>query len=61
MDDAAAEVVARDFYEAIHADPRKPFATVLAGIRARSYEGVNPPDSYAAYCFYGDPLASQAV
>jgi hypothetical protein len=60
VDDAAAEVVAREFYRAIVADPRRPFAEVVAELRARSYEGENPPDSFAAYCFFGDPLAAQA-
>jgi hypothetical protein len=58
--DSVASVVARSFYDEIRADPQKPFARVLRDIRKRAYEGDDPEDSYAAYCFYGDPLAAQA-
>jgi hypothetical protein len=51
VEDGAAKKVAHDVYEAVLADPRKPFAAIMSEIRARSYEGTNPPDSYAAYCF----------
>jgi nucleoid DNA-binding protein len=47
--------VATLFYTAILAG--KPFARVFQDIRKRAYTGDDPPDSYAAYCFYGDPLA----
>jgi hypothetical protein len=58
--DDVAGTVAREFYDAVRADPSRPFAGVLRDIRARAYEGADPEDSYAAYCFYGDPLAAQA-
>jgi hypothetical protein len=34
-----------------------PFAQVFQDIRKQAYTGEAPLDSYAAYCFYGDPLA----
>jgi hypothetical protein len=58
-DDVAAEV-SRKFYDAAQADPHKPFATILRDIRKLAYEGQDPEDSYAAYSFYGDPLAARA-
>jgi hypothetical protein len=33
-----------------------PFAEALRRVRARGY-AVDGEDSYAAYCFYGDPAA----
>ena len=35
-----------------------PFAEVMKQIRAKAY--AQAIDSYAAYCFYGDPMASLA-
>jgi len=59
--DDVAGVVARSFYDQLHARPHKPFATIMRDIRARAYDGPDPEDSYAAYCFYGDPLAAQVA
>lgn len=59
--DVVAEQVARKFYERIQAEPWTPFAEILRDIRRLAYEGDDPEDSYAAYCFYGDPLAAQCV
>jgi hypothetical protein len=56
--DSVAGVVARDFYERVRKEPTVPYARILRDIRARSYQGDDPEDSYAAYCFYGDPLAA---
>jgi hypothetical protein len=56
MDDLAFEV-ARAFYAETRKDPTRPFADVLREIRARAYDRASPQDTYAAYCFYGDPLA----
>lgn len=53
--DAVAALVARRFYQAIIADPALPFAEAVRRIRRDAYEGIEPEDSYAAYCFYGDP------
>jgi hypothetical protein len=59
--DSVAGVVARDFYDAVRADSTVPFASILRDIRRKAYEGEEPEDSYAAYCFYGDPLAAQVT
>jgi hypothetical protein len=58
--DGPAHEVARIFYqEALRGDP-KPFAEILREIRQRAYEGKElGEDTYAAYCFYGDPLAAR--
>jgi hypothetical protein len=58
--DSVAGKVARRFYERVRSEPTTPFATILRDIRALAYEGDDPEDSYAAYCFYGDPRAAQA-
>ena len=58
--DSVAATVARTFYERAHVEPHTPFATILRDIRKLAYEGEDPEDSYAAYCFYGDPLAARA-
>jgi CHAT domain len=55
-DDIAHEVSTR-FYRAVERDPARPFADILRGLRAQAYTA-DGADSYAAYCFYGDPLAS---
>ena len=56
--DSLAHEVAQALYDAAIPDagPPVPVAEVLRGIRARAYRGANAgEDSYAAYCFYGDP------
>jgi len=59
-DDLAHEV-ALDFYRAVLDQPERPFAEVLRAIRARAYDqATGAEDTYAAYCFYGDPLACAA-
>jgi hypothetical protein len=50
----ALDVTTR-FYTAAFAGT--PFARILQEIRKDAYTGEAPPDSYAAYCLYGDPLA----
>ncbi len=57
--DSIAHQIAREFYEATLADPHRPFAEILSQIRKRAYQTPAGEDTYAAYCFYGDPLASQ--
>jgi hypothetical protein len=59
VDDAVASKVSRLFYDAVRANPSMAFARVMRDIRRLAYEGENPEDSYAAYCFFGDPLAAQ--
>jgi hypothetical protein len=57
VDDGVAHQVAACFYQAVRDDPSRPFADVLRLIRARAYDE-GGADSFAAYCFYGDPLAA---
>jgi hypothetical protein len=52
-------VVAREFYDEVQRHPELPFAEIMSGLRRRAYEGEEPADSYAAYCFFGDPLAAR--
>ena len=56
VDDETAHAAAIEFYDSVLREPHTPFAEILRRIRARGYE--NPgQDSWAAYCFYGDPAA----
>lgn len=57
--DEVAHEIAQEFYNQTLADPAKPFAEIIRSIRARAYAAGGGEDTYAAYCFYGDPLASQ--
>jgi CHAT domain len=57
-DDLAHEI-AMDFYNTTLQEPERPFADILRGIRAKAYDKTIGEDTYAAYCFYGDPLASR--
>lgn len=55
VDDAVAHDLAIAFYTALKEDREATPAAVLKGLRGRAYvEG--GADSWAAYCFYGDPL-----
>ena len=56
VDDDIAHKVATEFYRAVVNSPTIPFAEVLRRIRANGYSG-EADDSWAAYCFYGDPSA----
>jgi hypothetical protein len=56
--DSVAAKVGRIFYEQIKSNPRLSFAEAVREIRKLAY-GMYPEDSYAAYCFYGDPNAAQ--
>ena len=56
VDDETAHAAAIAFYETLLAEPRTSFAEALRAIRARGYAQPGE-DSYAAYCFYGDPTA----
>ncbi|HYW10104.1 MAG TPA: CHAT domain-containing protein [Longimicrobium sp.] len=55
--DSVAFEVAKAVYEGIMANPTRPFAEILRELRAKAYERDTGEDTYAAYCFYGDPLA----
>jgi hypothetical protein len=59
--DDLAHKVALDFYSAVRDQPQRPFAEVLREIRGRAYDqATGAEDTYAAFCFYGDPLACAA-
>lgn len=55
--DEIAHRVAEHFYDAIAERPDRPYAEILRDIRTFAYDG-GGEDSYAAYCYYGDPYAS---
>jgi CHAT domain len=55
--DEVAHQVAVDFYGRVGAEPGTPFAEILRSIRAKAYDRTVGEDTYAAYCFYGDPAA----
>lgn len=57
VDDADAHQVARDFYAALKTDRNIPISKIIARIRAKAYDKDLCRDSFAAYCFYGDPCA----
>ena len=54
VDDTIAHEIALEFYERAIADRARPFADILREIRAKAY-AQNGEDTYAAYCWYGDP------
>lgn len=56
--DTIAHEIAVEFYRRIKAEPATPFAAILRDLRVRSYAVEGGEDTYAAYCFYGDPLAT---
>ena len=57
--DRSAHKVATEFYDAIRSEARPSLAEALAAIRRKAYKDPNAKgdDTYAAYCYYGDPLA----
>lgn len=55
--DGVAHEVARAFYAMVAAEPQAGFAEILRRLRARAY-GAGGADSFAAYCWYGDPRAT---
>ena len=60
--DKAAHEAATIFYTRLGADPAVSFAEIIRDIRTRAYSGATlGEDTYAAYCFYGDPLATARV
>jgi hypothetical protein len=54
--DETARLVAEEFYKGVTAEPTRPFAAILRDVRRKAYES-GAKDTYAAYCFYGDPAA----
>ncbi|MFL6197257.1 MAG: CHAT domain-containing protein [Thermoanaerobaculia bacterium] len=57
--DSVAHELAVEFYRRLREEPETPFAEILRVLRARSYAAGGGEDTWAAYCFYGDPLASR--
>lgn len=60
VEDSVANKVATSFYEALKNTPEMPLAKILSSIRAEAYNEGGGRDTYAAYCFYGDPFATLA-
>lgn len=59
IDDTVAHTIATEFYNRLQAQKSIRPAEVLGELRARAFNGdTKGIDSYAAYCFYGDPLAT---
>ena len=56
--DSIAHEVAVAFYTEAVTNPKRPFADILRDIRAKAYAAGGGEDTYAAYCFYGDPLTA---
>ncbi len=60
VEDAVAGKIATIFYDKLKASPDTPLSEIFASIRTMAYEEGSGRDTYAAYCFYGDPFASLA-
>jgi CHAT domain-containing protein len=61
IEDKVAHKVAEEFYRRVKESPFTPFAAILRDLRRRAYENGSDEDTWAAYCFYGDPLATASV
>jgi len=57
--DDTANSAAKEFYETLRNEPQMPIAEIVQQIRKKAYTGelADGLATYAAYCFYGDPLA----
>jgi kumamolisin len=55
--DEIAHEVAKTFYERVKTEKNTPFAEIIRDLRRRAYEPGKAEDTFAAYCFYGDPAA----
>lgn len=58
--DSIAHDVALQFYDRV-SDPTVRFADALRELRRKAYHDPDGEDTYAAYCFFGDPNAAQAA
>lgn len=56
--DKVAHDVAVEFYNRVSAEPTTPYAEIIRDVRATAYS--KNEDSYAAYCYFGSPLAAAA-
>ncbi len=63
--DEIAHKVAEEFYEGLAGGARVRPAEIFRKVRSRAYDPADPEaageDTYAAYCFYGDPSAVAVV
>jgi len=59
--DNIAHAVAQEFYTRVKAQPNVPFAEILRDLRKKAYLAGQAEDTYAAYCFYGDPAACRST
>jgi CHAT domain len=57
VEDSIAHQIAVEFYKRVKDEPETPFAEIFCKIREKAYDIANGKDTYAAYCFYGDPAA----
>lgn len=55
-----AFVFAKAFYMAVTSKPSTPYASIVQRLRARAYASTaqQGDDTFAAYCWFGDPLAN---
>ena len=58
--DAIAHEIAMEFYKRVKEEAATPFAEIFRKIREKAYDVANGEDTYASYCFYGDPAAYAA-
>jgi hypothetical protein len=58
VEDSAAHAIAEEFYRTVRERPGTPFSRIFSEIRAKAYDRSVGEDTYAAYCFYGDPYAA---
>ncbi len=58
--DTIAHEIAETFYKRVMAEPNTPFAEILRDLRQKAYLPGRAEDTYAAYCFYGDPAACRS-
>jgi CHAT domain-containing protein len=56
VSDTIAHQLAAVFYQTLKERPETPCAEILRRLRAKAYGESGGEDTYAAYCFYGDPL-----
>jgi hypothetical protein len=56
VDNVLAHKVAEEIYAFALSSPERSLADAVRNIRSKAYTGAEFEDSYAAYCFYGDPL-----
>ena len=58
--DTIANEIAIDFHTNASQHKAVPFSEILRLQRAKAYDPETAEDSYAAYCFFGDPFAVPA-